>query len=124
MDIREEIFEKAKLVYNEKLSTSEENALFEMCAAANNELKKRLKDDVSVDSIHEEFVRAAGILGIALFIGLDCSSMDSFSAGNVTLKKRGNAAIRNASQSLRNQAELMLTGYLMDEGFCFRTVSF
>ena len=124
MDINQEIFEKAKLIYKEELSTSAENALVEMCAAANNELMQRLKDGVSVGSIHDEFVRAAGILGIALFIGLDCSSMDSFSAGNVTLKKRGDAAIRNASESLRNQAELMLTGYLKDGGFCFRAVRF
>lgn len=124
MDIKQEIFDKAKLVYKEELPTLAESTLFEMCAAAHDELIRRLKDGVSVDAIHDEFVRAAGVLGIALFIGLDCSSIDSFSAGNVTLKKRGDAAIRNAYESLRNQAELMLTGYLKDGGFCFRTVRF
>lgn len=124
MDINQEIFEKAKLVYKEELPTSAESTLLEMCAAAHNELLRRLKDGVSVDTIHDEFVRAAGVLGIALFIGLDCPSIDSFSVGNVTLKKRGDAAIRNASQSLRNQAELMLSGYLKDSGFCFRAVRF
>ncbi len=124
MDIKQEIFEKAKLVYKEELSTSAESALYEMCVAAHLELLRRLKDDISVETIHDEFVRAAGVLGIALFVGLDCPSLDSFSAGNVTLKKRGAEATRNASESLRNQAELMLTGYLKDGGFCFRTVRF
>lgn len=124
MDIKQEIFEKAKLVYKEELSTSAESSLYEMCAAAYSELLQRLKDDVSVDTIHDEFVRAAGVLGIAMFIGLDCPTVDSFSAGNVTLKKRGEAATRNASESLRNQAELMLNGFLKDGGFCFRAVRF
>jgi len=88
LDINQEIFEKAKLVYKEELPTSDESTLLEMCAAAHNELLRRLKDGVSVDTIHDEFVRAAGVLGIALFIGLDCPSIDSFSVGNVTLKKR------------------------------------
>ena len=124
MDIIQEIFEKAKLVYKEELSASAECSLREMCAAACSELILRLKDDVSIDAIHDEFVRAAGVLGIAMFIGLDCPTVDSFSAGNVTLKKRGNAATRNASESLRNQAELMLAGFLKDGGFCFRAVRF
>ncbi len=122
MDIKQEIFEKAKLVYKEELPASAESALYEMCVAAYGELLSRLKDGVSVDTIHDEFVRAAGVLGIALFIGLDCPSLDSFSAGNLTLKKRGNEATRSASKSLRSQAELMLTGYLKDGGFWFGTV--
>ena len=124
MDIKQEIFEKAKLVYKEELSTSAESSLNEMCAAAYSELILRLKDDVSIDAIHDDFVRAAGVLGIAMFVGLDCPTVDSFSAGNVTLKKRGEVATRNASESLRNQAELMLAGFLNDGGFCFRAVRF
>jgi len=124
LDIKQEIFEKAKLVYKEELSASAESSLNEMCAAAYSELVSRLKDDVSIDAIHDDFVRAAGVLGIAMFIGLDCPTVDSFSAGNVTLKKRGEVATRNASESLRNQAELMLAGFLNDGGFCFRAVRF
>ncbi|MBP8640806.1 MAG: hypothetical protein KBI01_07915 [Oscillospiraceae bacterium] len=122
MDITQEIFEKAKLVYKEELSSSAEGSLFEMCAAARCELLQKLKDDVAVDSIREEFVRAAAVLGIALFVGLECSSIDSFSAGNVTLKKRGEEGTRSASASLRSQAELMLKGYLKDGGFYFGAV--
>ncbi len=124
MDIKQEIFEKAKILYKEELSSSAESSLNEMCAAAYSELVLRLKDDVTVDAIHEDFVRAAGVLGVAMFIGLDCPTVDSFSAGNVTLKKRGEAATKNTVESLRNQAELMLAGCLKDGGFCFRAVRF
>ncbi|NCB73456.1 MAG: hypothetical protein EOM51_01745 [Clostridia bacterium] len=124
MDIKQEIFEKAKLVYRQELSASAEGSLNEMCAAAYAELISRLKDEVSIDTIHDDFVRAAGILSIAMFIGLDCPEVDSFSAGSVTLKKRGEIAKRNSVESLRNQAELMLAGCLKDGGFCFRAVKF
>lgn len=124
MEIKQEIFEKAKLVYKEELSAADESALYEMCAAAHTELLSRLKEGVSVETIHDEFVRAAGVLGIALFVGLDCPSLDSFSAGNVTLKKRGDEATKKTALSLRNQAELMLTGYLKDGGFYFGAVRY
>ncbi len=124
MEIKQEIFEKAKLIYREEVSASAESALYEMCAAAHAELLSRLKDGVLVDTIHDEFVRAAGVLGIAMFIGLECPSLDSFSAGNVTLKKCGDEATRKAALSLRNQAELMLTAYLKDGGFYFGAVRY
>lgn len=122
MDIKQEIFEKAKLVYKEELSAETESSLYEMCVAAYCELLQRLKDEVLLETIHDEFVRAAGVLGIALFVGLDCPTMDSFSAGNVTLKKRSDEGTRSSSESLRNQAELMLAGYLKDGGFFFGAV--
>ena len=124
MEIKQEIFEKAKIVYKEELSTSEASALNEMCAAAYSQLLSRLKDGISVDTIHDEFIRAAGMLGIALFIGLDCPPFDSFSAGNLTLKKRGDASAKDTAASLQNQAELMLAGYLRDDGFYFGTVRY
>ena len=124
MEIKQEIFEKAKLAYREELSASDDGVLYEMCAAAYSEILSRLKDGVLVDTIHDEFVRAVGVLGIALFIGLDCPSLDSFSAGSVTLKKRGDEATKNTALSLRNQAELMLAGYLKDGGFYFGAVKY
>ena len=124
MDLTQEIFEKAKLVYKEELPAAEEGSLLEMCKAAQGELLQRLKDGVSVDTIHDEFVRAAGVLGIALFIGLECTTIDSFSAGNLSLKKRSEEQTRSASESLRCQAERMLTGYLKDVGFYFGAVKY
>ena len=122
MDIKQEIFEKAKLVCREQLSESAELILMEMCEAAYSELLSRLKEEASVDVIYDEFVRAAAVLGVALFVGLGTDSTDSFSAGNVTLKKRGEAANQKLSESMRRQAELMLRGYLKDNGFFFGTV--
>ena len=122
MDTDKDILEKAKTVYRETLSAAEESALYEMCLAAHAELERRLKDGVSVESIYDEFVRAAGVLAAAMFVSLDCTGADSFTAGSVTLKRGGASSAKRAAASLRNQAELMLAGYLRDGTFCFGAV--
>ena len=122
MDTDKDILEKAKTVYRETLSAAEESALFEMCLAAHAELERRLKDGVSVESIYDEFVRAAGVLAAAMFVSLDCAGADSFTAGSVTLKRGGASSAKRAAASLRSQAELMLAGYLRDGAFCFGAV--
>ena len=122
LDTNKDILDKAKTVYRETLSTAEESTLYEMGLAAHAELERRLRDGVSVESIYDEFVRAAGVLAVALFVGLDCAGAESFTAGSVTLKRGGTSSARRAAASLRSQAELMLAGYLRDGAFCFGTV--
>ncbi|NLH01574.1 MAG: hypothetical protein GX488_06720 [Clostridiales bacterium] len=122
MEIKQEIFEQAKRIYRETLTSDDENILSEMCLSAYEELGARLKEEISVESVHEKFVRAAAVLGISMFLTLDCSDVDSFSAGKVTLKRRGSGSLQGTAASLRNQAELMLAGCLKDDGFFFGTV--
>lgn len=122
MDTDKDILAKAKTVYRETLSTAEESALYEMGLAAHAELERRLRDGVTVESIYDEFVRAAGVLAASMFVSLDCTGADSFTAGSVTLKRGGASSARRAAASLRSQAELMLAGYLRDGAFCFGTV--
>ena len=122
MDTDKDILAKAKTVYRETLSTAEESALYEMGLAAHAELERRLRDGVTVESIYDEFVRAAGVLAASMFVSLDCAGADSFTAGSVTLKRGGASSTRKAAASLRSQAELMLAGYLRDGTFCFGAV--
>ena len=122
MDTNKDILNKAKTVYRETLSTAEESALYEMGLAAHAELERRLRDGVTVESIYDEFVRAAGVLAASMFVSLDCAGADSFTAGSVTLKRGGASSARKAAASLRSQAELMLAGYLRDGAFCFGAV--
>lgn len=122
MDLDKDIFEKAKIVYREGLTSENESALYEMCCAARAELERRLRDGTEVAAIYDEFVRAAGVLAVSLFVGLDCAGAESFTAGSVTLKRGGSSSAKKAAASLRSQAELMLAGYLRDDAFRFGTV--
>lgn len=123
MDLDKDIFEKAKIVYREELTGDDESTLYEMCRAARAEFEKRLRDGVDMTAIYDEFVRAAGVLAVSMFVALDCAGAESFTAGSVTLKRGGSYGAKKAASSLRSQAELMLAGYLRDSAFCFGTVS-
>lgn len=121
-DICQEILQRAKLVIGEELAPLSEELLYEMCMAAHLELFTRLREDVSVDEIREQYVRAASVLAVSLFVGLEPGQVESFTAGNVTVKRRSAKAAQDNARSLRAQAETMLLGYLQERDFCFRAV--
>lgn len=123
MDIYEEIIEKARAMVQGGVTEGQEEALREMCRAAQFELEGRLREEVSVEAIHAQFVRAAATLALSLYLGLEADrGFSGFSAGSVRVEKRTGADVRASANSLRRQAELMLTGYLSDGGFSFRAV--
>lgn len=121
-DICEEILRKAKPILGAELTALSEELLFEMCQAAHFELFSRLREDVSVNEIYEQYVRAAGILAVSLFLGLEPEKVESFTAGNVTIRHRSERDKRESVGSLRAQAELMLLGYLQEREFRFKAV--
>ena len=122
MEIYDEVFEKAKLLWRGELSLKEEAVLREMSAAACLELLGRLKEGVSASEIREQLVRAAASLAVSMFIELDVGGLDSYSAGGLSVKRRDIKFSQEAARSLRKQAELMLIGYLRERGFDFKAV--
>ena len=122
MNINEEIFDKAKMMMGGEFAPEAEGALREMCQAAYLELHQNLKRGVYFKGIRERFIRASAILAMAMFIEMDLSPMESFSAGGVSMRKRGDSSRNGTAASLRRQAELMLLGYLKERGFDFRAV--
>ena len=122
MEIYAEILEKAKLLMRKELSESEEGVLYEMCLSAYSELLGRLKDGISTEDIREQFVRAAGALALSMYVGIDASQLDGYTAGGLSVRRRSARTSRDAALSLRRQAELMLTGYLKERNFNFLAV--
>lgn len=123
MELEREVFELAKGMLGRPSAPEGDGALEGMCAAAVDELKGRLKEGVSTESLEGSFARAAATLALSLYIEAgSLSGVESFSAGSVHVKRTGASASQTAALSLRRQAELMLMGYLVDGGFDFRAV--
>ncbi|MEF9971339.1 MAG: hypothetical protein RSF77_02885 [Oscillospiraceae bacterium] len=122
MDLINEIFTKAKALMREELPAGTEGILREMCAAARDELSFRLKAGIGIADIHDSFVRAAGTLALSLYMGLEPEVFESFSAGSISVKRQNRVSSGASVLALRRQAELMLMGYLEDQGFDFRAV--
>ena len=124
MNINDEIYDKAAGMLKDNISGTEENRLRECCSAARFELTERLKEELTVEDIHEQFVRGAGVLGLSMFLELSLDSVDSVSAGRVSVKKRGSGSAAASAKALRRQAELMLLGYIEKNDFDFRAVRY
>lgn len=95
------------------------DALSALCEAASAELLNRLREGVDVESIKPLFVTAAGVLALSMYIALGDSGSYSFKAGNLSVSSGGSAV---SAHSLRQQAESILSAYLVDRGFEFRSV--
>lgn len=93
-------------------------ALSALCGAASAELRARLREGVEVESIKPLFVAAAGVLALSMYIALGDEGSYSFRAGELSVSKNGGVS----ASSLRQQAESILSAYLRDCGFDFRSV--
>lgn len=99
--------------------TGKKDTLTALCAAASAELLARLREGVDVESIKPLFVTAAGVLALSMFIALGDEGEYSFKAGSVSVSGGNKAA---SAHSLRMQAETILSAYLSDRGFQFKSV--
>lgn len=99
-----------------------EAAVMTLCAAAEGELKRRLRDGVSVSDIKEAFVAAAGVLALSMYMAAGARpAVTSFKAGNLAVSCADGGETASADR-LRALAESMLSAYLRDEGFGFMGV--
>ena len=63
---------------------------------------------------------AAGMLALSMYIAASGSGeVTAFKAGNLSVETAGS---ESAADSLRRQAELLLSGYLEDQGFAFMCI--
>ena len=98
-------------------------ALTALCAAAEGELRSRLREGVETEEIEELFNTAADMLAVSMYtLASDADAVSSFKAGEVSVSRRGSGSVRGSAASLRRQAETLLSAYLRDSGFVFREV--
>lgn len=121
-NICQAILVKAKAALGGEQSEGASALLGEMCEAAHFELGSRLREGVSVSDIYEQYIKAAGILAVSMFVGLRPSEAESFTAGSVSMRLQSAREVCERARLLRTQAELMLAGYLKEQGFRFEAV--
>ncbi len=100
------------------LDESREAVLEHLCAAAENSLRARLREDVQPEDCHDAFVCAAAwiaLSGLNAVRGSD--GVKSFTAGTLTIHRA-----TGAEHCLAMQAEVMMAPYLRDGSFQFQGV--
>lgn len=97
-------------------------ALEVLCAAAEAELRGRLRPGVKAEDCAPAFVLAAAWTALAGLVVSEPDGVERFSAGDVSIQERGGGDALERSAALRIQAGQVMGPYLRDEGFAFRGV--
>lgn len=101
-------------------SEAEKVLLTALCAAAETELARRLREGLSPEDCGDAFPCAAALLAAAGL--LPCRSggdVEQFSAGDVSLRTGGGGQVCEAAAAMRRQAASMMAGYWGDDLFTF-----
>lgn len=95
-----------------------------LCEAAARELTGLLKEDCTPESCGEPFQCAAALVAAADFGIMTAAGngMLSFAAGSVSVKTRDGGEQAKLCKLLRQQARLLLRGWVRDDGFAFQGV--
>lgn len=99
----------------------EEMPLLEtLCAAAEAEAARRLREGWTPEACEEIFCCAAALLAAAGFLSSRGSStVESFTAGEVSVRMGGGSGACETAAALRRQAENIMTYYWGDDDFAF-----
>lgn len=115
----ERIFALAKALG--RVGSEDEDALMELCALAERELRSRLREDVRAEDCEEAFRTGGAWLALA-GLCVAAESIESFTAGGLTVRHGGGAGAIERSGVLRQRCEETMRPYLKDEGFVFQGV--
>lgn len=114
----EQIFAQAVLLAG-GMDSRQEALLRLLCASAESSLNARLRDGITAADCKADFIAAASLYALAALSEVDdLAQVESFTAGDVTVRK-GKASA--ASACLRYQADLMISPYTKS-AFTFRGV--
>lgn len=104
-------------------SETEQAILETLCHAAEAEWVARLKSGVSPEDCGEAFLCAAAFTAAADFtVSRNSEGVESFTAGEISIRRNGSAEGRSQADALRKTAERLMAPYAETESFAFRGV--
>ena len=95
-----------------------------LCTVQEQNWSERLRGDLSPEDCRDAFCCACAFSAVAgLLAGRGCGeNVESFKAGDVSLKKSSETEARTAADNLLCQAERLMAPYVTQDWFCFRGV--
>ena len=103
-----------------KTTPSEADTLARLCAAAREDLKRRLRPELSEEDCGGAFVCAAAWLAAAAMESTRSGEeLSSLRAGDMQIVPRTERERRERYERLRRQAWDLMSPYIRDSAFCF-----
>jgi len=105
-------------------ASGEDQVLLEtLCSAAEAAWRARLKSGVLAETCREAFCCAAAFTAAADFLaGKNGERVDSFTAGEISIKGKSGADADSSADALRRTAERLMTPYAEVGSFAFKGV--
>ena len=121
---KEDIVQRSRAMLGESFRAGSEARLDGLCIAAAMQLESRLRVNVDRSDIEAVFVAAASLLAVSMYMELEreCGELESFSAGELSVKLKSGSSAAGGADSLRKQAETMLAPYTESGAFGFMGV--
>ena len=117
----ERILELARGITNP--SEAEEALLESLCHAAEAAWTARLKSGVSAEDCGETFLCAAAFTAAADFaVSRNGGGVESFTAGEISIRHSGSAEGKAQADALRKTAERLMASYTETAAFAFKGV--
>ena len=94
-----------------------------LCHAAETAWTARLRSGVSAEHCGEAFLCAAAFTAAAdLAVSRGSEGVESFTAGEISVRRSGSAESRSQAEALRMTAERLMAPYAEAESFAFKGV--
>ncbi|MCI5498945.1 MAG: hypothetical protein MR419_05415 [Clostridiales bacterium] len=122
---RQEIVDVATAFAGRALTAGEEEVLSSLCGGALDQWRGRLRDEVDEEDCRDLLVVASAWTALAAMTGAMEASQPtpvSFSAGDLSVTAARGEGGNACAESLRRQAELVMTPYVQDGAFAFLEV--
>ena len=112
--------------YTEEIYTAaakyvgESEGLRNLCAAAEENLRAKLREGAKESEYKNAFIEAAALLAISMAANIESAACAEYSAGSVTVKP---AVSASAAATLKERAEELMAPFTDGDGFAFAGVS-
>lgn len=125
MSMTDEILTLAKCFSDREWTQAEESAMTVLCEAARDRWADRLREGLTPEDCRGPFLTACAWSALgAMQGGLEAGAtfpVAAFTAGDLTLRRRGGASA--AARSLEAQAQALMEPYIRDGSFAFLEVT-
>lgn len=106
------------IIFAGSLAEGQRDILERLCAAADEDMARRLREGVTPEDCYDSYTCACAWLALSWLGGArSASEVEAFTAGTLSVRKS-----TGASACLKMQAEVLMAPYVRTEGFDFRRV--
>ena len=118
--MEDQVLDRALLFLGTELNDCARLRLKKLCQMAVSQLILRLREGKTPEELGEQFIDAAGVLALSMYVALGGEDFSAVKIGSITIERDRSG--RSFIDDLRHMSEQLLAGCLREQGFVFKGV--